>query len=538
MHKHLFLVLLLAGFLTSNGQYLSFDIKIEKFIDLDMNGIQSYAIGTHQGKWLIIGGRTDGLHRRQPFASFDEEGNNKEVFLINPQDSSVVSVSINQFPENLREQLQSANMQFYQKGNWLYLIGGYGYSATLDEHTTFSKLIVLHVPKVMEAIENKSDLASYVYYFEHPYFQVTGARLESIYDDLYLVGGHKFLGRYNPLDPDHGPGYVQEYSNRIFIFNISFWGDKLEMDSISTIEDSLWLHRRDYNVTAQILPDGTEGLTAFSGVFQKERDLPFLHSVTISQDGMFPNDSFFQHYNHYHCAHVGFVSNSLNQMHTLFFGGIAQFFDSAGILVQDNNVPFVKTVARVTREPNGEMFEYKLPVEMPDFLGTGSEFIIHPNISVRHNGVVNLDSLTLDSMVTLGYILGGIKSTAPNIFWDNEGDLSSASNVVYRVSILPHNNKTNHKLNARSNSPIKVALYPDFYSGDFDFEYVLPSKHKSLSWAVYSLDGKKLFSQKNIVSNAGNNLVNSNIPELKNLGTFKFEMLVGKTKYTQLFKVE
>jgi hypothetical protein len=52
-------------------------------------------------------------------------------------------------------------------------------------------------------------------------------------------------------------------------------------------------------------------------------------------------------------------------MHTVFFGGIAQYYDSLGILVQDNNVPFVKTIARVTRDASGTMAEYKLPIVMP-----------------------------------------------------------------------------------------------------------------------------------------------------------------------------
>lgn len=537
MNKYLYLLVFSCLAYSSMGQQQFLEIEIEKHADLNMNGIQSYAIGTHQGKWLIIGGRVDGLHRRQPFAAFDEEGNNKQVFVVNPKDNSVVSASIQLFPENLREQLQSTNMQFYQKGDLLFLVGGYGYSESIDEHTTYSKLIVLEVSKVIEAIENKKEVFPYIYYFEHPYFQVTGGRLESIYEDLYLVGGHKFLGKYNPLDPDHGPGFTQEYSNRIFRFGIFKEGDKFLMDSVSTIVDSLWLHRRDYNVTAQILPDGAEGLTAFSGVFQTQRDLPFLHSVTISEDGFYPNDSFYQHYNHYHCAHVGLVSNFYNQMHTLFFGGIAQYYDSAGILVQDNNVPFVKTIARVTREPNGKMFEYKLPVEMPDYLGTGSEFILHPNISVRHNKVVNLDSLAIDSAYTLGYILGGIKSTAPNIFWENEGDLSQASNTIYKVRIRIKEGKSKDILNTKANHPYKISLYPNYLTGDFDFEYSIP-RASALKWAIYSIDGKKIFKSQIKTSKPGTNLIHSNIPELKKLGTFEFRLQHGKEQYSQVFKVE
>jgi hypothetical protein len=33
--------------------------------DIGLGGLQSFAYGHHDGKWLIIGGRKDGLRRRQ-----------------------------------------------------------------------------------------------------------------------------------------------------------------------------------------------------------------------------------------------------------------------------------------------------------------------------------------------------------------------------------------------------------------------------------------------------------------------------------------
>lgn len=537
MNKYLFLLMFSSLISLSMGQQMSLVIEIEKQNTLQMNGIQSYAIGTHQGKCLIIGGRVDGLHRRQPFAAFDEEGNNKQVFVVNLKDNSVVSASINLFPENLREQLQSTNMQFYQQQDLLFLVGGYGYSASIEEHTTYSKLIVLQVSKVIEAIENKKEIAPYIFYFEHPYFQVAGGRLESIYEDLYLVGGHKFLGAYNPLDPDHGPGFTQEYSNRIFRFKVYYKDGNLLMDSIHTTVDSQWLHRRDYNVAAQILPNGQEGLTAFSGVFQTQRDLPFLHSVSISKDGMFPNDSFYQHYNHYHCANIGLFSDSEREMHTLFFGGIAQYYDSAGILIQDNNVPFVKTIARVTRKADGSMHEYKIPTEMPDYLGAGSEFIKNPELPSFANGVLKMDALSQDSTYTLGYILGGIKSSAANIFWENEGDLSEASNAVYKVSIRIKGEESKDILNTKANHPYKISLYPNYLTGDFDFEYSIPQA-SAIKWGIYTLEGKKIFNSQIKSPQPGQNFIHSNIPKLKKLGTFEFRLQHGKEQYSQVFKVE
>jgi hypothetical protein len=122
-------------------------------------------------------------------------------------------------------------------------------------------------------------------------------------------------------------------------------------------------------------------------------------------------------------------------MHNLFFGGISQYNDSAGILLQNNDVPFVKTIARVTRDFIGKMAEYKLPVEMPSFLGAGSEFIPVENLPVYGNDVIKLDDLNADSTL-IGYIYGGINSTSPNIFWLNDGTQSIASSHIFKVFIL------------------------------------------------------------------------------------------------------
>ena len=111
-------------------------------------------------------------------------------------------------------------MEFYQKGKYLYLLGGYGYSATLGDHTTFSNLTAIDVPGTIDAVINNANLESYSRQITDPQFQVTGGRLEKINNTFYLVGGQKFLGRYNPMGPNHGPGFVQTYTDQIRKFNL------------------------------------------------------------------------------------------------------------------------------------------------------------------------------------------------------------------------------------------------------------------------------------------------------------------------------
>jgi hypothetical protein len=220
------------------------------------------------------------------------------------------------------------------------------------------------------------------------------------------------------------------------------------------------------------MPNGEEGLTAFSGVFQKNIDLPYLNCVNIDSNGHNINNAFSQYFNHYHCAHIPLYSVNNNEMHTLFFGGIAQYYDSAGVLVQDNNVPFVKTIARVTRTGNGIMTEYKLPVEMPALLGAGSEFIPVESLPHYNNEVIQLDNLLADTTLA-GYIYGGINSTAPNIFFVNNGTQSTASSQLFKVFIIKKSTLGIDQLNTQSIGSLKMMVFPNPNDGDFTISYYL-----------------------------------------------------------------
>ncbi|MBP7389676.1 MAG: hypothetical protein KA841_04680, partial [Chitinophagales bacterium] len=82
------------------------DITIEPYSINGMPALQSYAFGKQDGKWIIIGGRVDGLHRRQPFAAFDAPGNNTNIYVVDPLLAQVWSASIQSLSQPLQEQLQ------------------------------------------------------------------------------------------------------------------------------------------------------------------------------------------------------------------------------------------------------------------------------------------------------------------------------------------------------------------------------------------------------------------------------------------------
>jgi len=428
-------ILLFVFTVNCNAQTEPFEIVIEPVNISGLGGLQAFAWGQHDGKWLIIGGRLDGLHRRQPFASFSKDGHNNQLIVVDPEAKQNWSASLSSLPVEMQEQLSSTNMEFYQEGDYLYLAGGYGYSNTYSDHITYPFLSAVKVPDVIDAVINKTSFTKDFRQISDTVFAVTGGYLNKINKTFYLTGGHVFMGRYNPMGPNHGPGFLQEYTNAIRKFIISDNGVTLSVTHLPEIVDTKNLHRRDLNVVPQIMPSGQEGLTAFSGVFQVGVDLPFLNCVNIDSTGHEVNNTFSQYYNNYHCAHIPLFSSANNEMHTIFFGGIAQYYDSLGILVQDNNVPFVKTIARVTRDESGTMAEYKLPVEMPSLLGASSEFIPVENLPKYNNEVLNLDDFSNDKLL-IGYIYGGISSTDANIFFSNTGIQSSASSQLFKVFII------------------------------------------------------------------------------------------------------
>ncbi|WP_133122078.1 hypothetical protein [Brumimicrobium salinarum] len=160
------------------SQTAPFEISIEPINISGLGGIQSYAYGQANGKWLIIGGRLDGLHRRQPWASFDVAGHNNQLLVVDPVSLQKWSAPLTSLPTSIQEQLSSTNMEFYQEGDYLYCIGGYGFSPTENDHTTFDKLTAIKVSDVVNGIINNTTISTFFRQITDTQFQVTGGRLK------------------------------------------------------------------------------------------------------------------------------------------------------------------------------------------------------------------------------------------------------------------------------------------------------------------------------------------------------------------------
>jgi hypothetical protein len=435
-------------------------------------GMHSYAWAQHDGKWLVIGGRLDGIHARQPFASFPASANNSSIFLIDPSEQSFISTPLTPLSLSLQEQLQATNMIFTQSDKYLVLIGGYAFSPSRGNHVTFPYLTVIDVPGLMEAMEEQEPIAPFFRQIEDEVFAVNGGQLGQLNGTFILVGGHRFDGRYNP---GGGPSFTQTYTESIQKFTIDFDAESLSYQNYVSIKDPVHLHRRDYNLVPQIFPGGIRGYLLSSGVFQTQVDLPFLYPVEITLDEHKPREDFNQYLSNYHGPKVGLFDGQQGLMHSLFFGGISQYYYQADQLIKDDAVPFVKTVSRVTRDAEGNYEEYRMPVEMPAFNTASAEFIMHPDVPHTSHKVLLINEMEGDQIL-IGHILGGIESPGLNPFTNNQTHTTSASAKIYRVLLVKDNPTALEPLDGRN--PYNLVLFPnpakDVVTLKFSMERLVP----------------------------------------------------------------
>jgi hypothetical protein len=425
--------LLLGSILPLGGQSLSsFDLRLDTMTIPGLPGLHSFAVATHAGKWLLIGGRRDGMH--QKFNAFGTSGANQQIYVVAPELGQVWQRPLSELPDTLREQLSSTNMEFFQHHETLLFVGGYGRSEVAQNHITYPYLTLVDVPALMNAVTsaNGTALIQHFQQIRDTFFAVTGGQLLPLADTFYLVGGHRFDGVYsaNSANP------TQFYTNAIRKFTLESLGNDMRVVHKSESVDELNLHRRDYNLTPQVFQNGENGLTAFSGVFQPGIALaPFLNIVEITPSGHAPVNGFNQYLANYHCAKIPLWAQSANETHTLFFGGISGYWlDGNDSLRKDNRLPFVKTISRVSRLQNGKYEEVPFAAELPWYTGTSAEFMLADGVPTLPNGMVDYDLLPMGEQL-LGYIVGGIVTpdNQPNPFVTNTVGNTSASIRLIKV---------------------------------------------------------------------------------------------------------
>lgn len=441
----IFLLFLLPWFAlgqVSWAQQDTFQLEIQELSFEGFPGVHSGALASYNGRWMYLGGRVNGLHGFQSPFAFPAFGKNTNVWLCNPTNGELNSFSLSDFTEDLYEPLTSSNIPFCNDGQFLYLVGGYGWSNAANDFRTFPSLIRVNLNCLETAlISGNPDEMCFEQILDER-MAITGGHLKLLNDTFYLVFGHRFDGIY-AVNNGNNAFYNQTYSNQIRKFTIENGPEGPEIANFSVIEDTVNFHRRDYNLVSQVFPDRSLGFTAFSGVFQKNAVLPFLNTIDVHpSSGAEVIPGFDQHLSQYHNAVAPLYDSIGNVMHTVFFGGMSRYRidPQTQEMIDDTLVPFVKTISMVSRFADGSLEERQLSLEMPGFLGSNMEFIPAQGIQLYAEGIIHTNALP-NERTLIGYLVGGILSPEENIS-ETDPSLSSANDKVYEVYFNRTNSDT------------------------------------------------------------------------------------------------
>lgn len=466
----LFLVLLasLTGWPVAAQQEsaapLPFAIELRELAYDGLPGLHSFAFAQSGGKWLIVGGRTNGLHSfsrshgtQPPQNAFPPNHANRRVWVIDPATGQSWSSPLQNLASALADALSATNAAFYQDGNYLFVIGGYGFDSQNNKMTTFGTLTALKVQETIQAVINGQALAPHIQqaatYTDQTrggvarsfYFQAAGGGLEKVGNTFYLIFGQLFDGLYSADPGDSGRFPVeQKYTERVVALTIT--PEPLAASVVKVIQQdpndfSAPYHRRDLNVVPALKTGGAQRISAYGGVFFPGRDSAFQEpiyldggenpgTVTVTVD-----KSYQQLMSQYQCATLPLFNAPAGDMFTVLFGGISlYYFDpKTGRFRRDDGLPFIDDITALVQHADGTSAEYLLPVSLPRLLGTNMVFVPNPAVPHAANGVLLLESIPGRTLV--GHLYGGIVSTS--LHSGPQSQNTAASNAVFEVWLTP-----------------------------------------------------------------------------------------------------
>ena len=394
------------------------------------SGIQAFGYGAYKNKRIFLAGRTAGVHWLNNTNSFLPSQQNTYIYVLN-LDTNTISYRSLEDPSSLLSQndidiLSVVAPQSVQLGDFLYLVGGYGYNHTISNFETSNVATVIDLPKAINWVANGEDsFLSCITYIEDPYLQVTGggALNANRHKPILLCLGQNFEGSYTLSSNG-------QYTNQIrgFYFLNSSTDSIIKATQYPQDEN---YRRRDLNTVPIIKKENNTyvpALVCFSGVFTPDTGV-WTVPIIVDEEG----DSYMQNpddpdtikqgMNAYHCAHASLFSIKDNKSFVLFFGGITFQYYENGLYITDTLIPFTNNVTTITIDKNMKMQQYLMSAEFPtinypnssapSYFGTHGKFIPMYNEQFL-NEVIAFDKLFIGKEVLIGYIVGGIQSSGRN----------------------------------------------------------------------------------------------------------------------------
>jgi hypothetical protein len=424
--------------------------------------LQSYCLANVSAtQWLILGGRTVGLHTFNPSGNFTAP--NTMLWSINPTTGAALQVAdLSQIDPTYGDPLTSTNQQCEdspESGYW-YIAGGYGFSHAANNFVTFPTILQIPVsqlvtiansgqtPAQMQAavatlLQNPANMIT------NPAMKITGGALSHTSAGLWLLSfGQIFDGQYNPF----GGGFTQTYTQAVLPFTISENPFAIHpLQPIKSTASDAPFNRRDFDAGYDIDPATKQDRFAFfGGVFPPGAIAGYDYPVYLTSSGINisanPDHNVTQHFGFYEGPLIVAWDGS-NVYHT-FFGGIGHYFQTQSqsqsavyqyVTQQGRNdgLPFIEDIDTLIENGSGQYQEYMSPNPVPGNLlhGASAEFV--PNLAQSAkfqgiaNSVVNLSTFTAGEKELIGYIYGGIEAANPLPCKPSTGTV--ATNALYQV---------------------------------------------------------------------------------------------------------
>ncbi|MDX1418685.1 MAG: hypothetical protein R3181_01855 [Rubricoccaceae bacterium] len=415
----------------AQGPDLPFTVEVVEGTQQNAPALHSGAVAEHDGRWLFLAGRTNGLHGITVAGdAFPPSAANAEAVVYDPATDQRWAASLDGLPAALREPLEAVNVQHHQDGETLYVVGGYGYSATAGDHVTYGTLTAVDVPGLIGAVIGGGALEPHLRLLADDRLRVTGGHLVALGDRYVLAGGQRFDGPYRFL-PEPGQ---QAYTDALRAFTIEDDGTTLALSGYAETVDPDRLHRRDGNVGPVVRADGSAAYALYGGVFTEDT-LPYRTPVTFDAESL-EERAYEAQFGHYTAPLLPIYDAERGAMHTVFFGGMGQFwYDEASQTVeQDNLVPFIDDVAVLTVGEDGSVSERVLD-PLPGYLGTNAYLFLDPATPTTAHGVIELQALS--GRTRVGAFLGGIAADTEHPGFMPTTGTTWASDRLFELYVTP-----------------------------------------------------------------------------------------------------
>jgi hypothetical protein len=418
--------------------------------------LHSVAAGRWQGQWVLLAGRTAGLHGLTGLNAFDPQTENREVWVIDPttrqswHKSLLETNPASGLTADGVDSLSSVNSQFYQQDQTLLMAGGYGYTRSVAAYRTYDTLTFINLPGLIDWVKQPSGAETshavdHIQQLRNAYFQVTGGSLKRLHGEYQLVMGQNYTGSYRPLSNGI---YTRQERRFQVVAGAAGWSVPAE-SMLATVPADAY-RRRDLNVATIIQAGAQPGVyeeraVVFSGVFTLEGGVwtvPVLIAPggVVTMDDPTAPDTLRQGFQIYHSAKIGLFHRATREMHVVMFGGITilEQNSTTGLFTADEQAPFTNQCGVVVRRQDGKFRQYFLPTRYPLIqtttgkelrFGANAEFFPAAGIPMLAEEVIDLTQLR--GRTVIGHIFGGIVADAGN------GGLTGASGRVFEVVLTP-----------------------------------------------------------------------------------------------------